>query len=69
MEIAEEVGKKIRHLRTSKHIYQADLAVEADISREHLSRVESGHVDANLGTLYRIAKALGVTMEQLFEGL
>jgi transcriptional regulator with XRE-family HTH domain len=40
----------------------------AGMGRAHLSQIENGAVAARIDTLYAIAKALEMTLEELFIG-
>lgn len=69
MNVSVKVGRRIRYARTSKHIYQADLAVAADLSRVQLSRIENGRSDPSIGTLARIAHALNTSISDLLKDI
>lgn len=45
---------------------QEELAKRAKLSRSMLSNIERGEYSPSLAVAYRIAKALGATIEQLF---
>jgi transcriptional regulator with XRE-family HTH domain len=45
------------------------LADHAELSREHLSELETGKKELGVRALERIARALGVTLAKFFEGL
>jgi transcriptional regulator with XRE-family HTH domain len=53
---------RIKALRETRGLSQATVAKAARISREHLARLEGGHYDPSVGTLERIAEALGVSL-------
>lgn len=63
------LGRRIRHIRMQKKIYQADLAEAAGIAREQLSRIENGRIETGIRTLQQISKALNVTLPDLFTDL
>jgi len=63
------VGRRIRELRKSKNWRQIDLAQHSGVHEVHISDLERGSREAGLRTLVSIAKALGVTLSRLFEGL
>ena len=65
MDICVRVGRKIRVLRSEKGWTQQILADHAQLTREHLSELESGKKEAGLRTLQRIADALGVNAASL----
>lgn len=58
----------LRYLRRNKSLTLKELAKKAGgLSLAFLSNLETGKTDASLGTLRRIAKALGVTICDLLE--
>jgi transcriptional regulator with XRE-family HTH domain len=61
------MGAKIKRLREAKGLSQAVLGQRAKITREYVNRLEAGHYDPTVGTLQRIAKALGVKVTRLLE--
>ena len=63
MTIRERIGQRIADLRSEKGMTQAQLAEVADITRSHLSRIESGKYAVSLDVLDRIATALGTKVE------
>ena len=52
------IGRKIADIRSKKGMSQEDLAGEAEITRNYISRVENGHVAFSIPILLKIAKAL-----------
>lgn len=66
-ELLKSVGKKIQNLRVSKGLTQVDLVgkIDGDIDTTNISRIESGRTNPTIYTLYRIAKALEVELEEL----
>lgn len=52
--------ESIRTLRLKKGLSQARLAALANTTQAHIARIETGSTDCQVGTLQRIAKALGV---------
>lgn len=65
----ELIGAKIKRLRQERKIVQDRLAIEAGVDQSSLSKFERG-VDQGLGPipLGRIAKVLGLTLEELTAG-
>jgi transcriptional regulator with XRE-family HTH domain len=59
-DICVRIGRRIRVLRTERGWTQAMLADHAEITREHLSELESGKKEMGVRTLERIAGALEV---------
>ena len=62
---AEHVGQKIRSLRESAGLSQAQLAERAGLTQSHVSRLENAEHTATNFTLEKIAKALGVSAGDL----
>ena len=61
------MGLRISKLRVAAGLSQILLAEKAGISRSQLSEIETEAKPANTRRLAAIAKALGVTVDQLFE--
>lgn len=61
------LGAKIRHLRKSKNISQEKLSEMAGISPRQMIRIELGRSKPTLDNLEKIAIALGVSIQSLFE--
>ena len=58
---------RIKELREKKHITQDELAERAKVCRATICRLESGkEFNAMNNTLSRLAKVLGVTVDELF---
>jgi len=62
-----DVGERLRELRRFRHCTLRTIADRAGLSESFLSQVERGRSSASIGSLRRIADALGVTMADLFE--
>jgi transcriptional regulator with XRE-family HTH domain len=63
------LGRHISNLREKRGLSQTLLADMAQIGRAHLSQIENGAVAARIDTLYALAQALEMTLEELFRGL
>ena len=57
---------RIREIRESKGMTAVELAAKSNICRASLWRIEANGTEAKVGTLKRIADALGVGLEELF---
>jgi transcriptional regulator with XRE-family HTH domain len=64
---AEQLGRRLRELRTSRGLRLADLARESGLSVSFLSQVEQGQSDIAVGRLMRIAHALQVPLTELVD--
>ncbi len=69
IDICKRVGRKIAALRTSKGWSQQLLADHAQISREHVVRIENGKKELGIRTLEKIAGALEINLGKLFDGI
>lgn len=65
-EILKKVGIRIKSLRKQKNLSQFDLATEAEIPKNQIGRIERFEINTSLVTLNRIAKALKIDLEELF---
>lgn len=61
------MGYRIRELRENKGMTQVELSEKSNVSRTIISNLENGvsHVTTTK-TLYRLANALDVSVEELF---
>ena len=60
------VCERIRQLRESKNLSQGDIEERTGLLRCYVSRVENGHTVPSLETLEKFARALEVSLYQLF---
>lgn len=60
------VGENIKRIRVAKNLSQKQVIAVANLDAAQYSRIENGKTDPSATTLERIAKALGVTLSQLF---
>lgn len=63
-----QFGRRLQELREKHGLSQVQLADMAGIGRAHLSQIENGAVAARIDTLYALALALDLKMEELFAG-
>ena len=59
------VGSRIRAVRTSRGMSQADLAVKAAVSLPLISNIERGKTGMQLETFVKVAEALQVSADYL----
>lgn len=65
--IKHNLGRKVRKLRLSLNMSQADLADEAETRRALISEIERGEANPTLDSIISIAMALGVDLAEIFE--
>lgn len=63
--ISDEIGKRIRHYRKSQQLTQDDLAAIICKAKSTLSKYEKGEISLDIETMYEIASALHIHVEQL----
>jgi len=56
---SEELGRRIRHLRSERHLTLKQVEEASGLSATHLSEIERGRTSPTIGALVRIARALG----------
>ncbi|HEV2318126.1 MAG TPA: helix-turn-helix transcriptional regulator [Verrucomicrobiae bacterium] len=61
------VGQAIRACRKQAGLTQEKLAEKADLHHNFIGEVERGNMEISLGSLVKIAKALGVKVRDLVE--
>lgn len=66
--IAARVGKRIRALRDAAGLSFGELVSRTGLGRGYVSELERGLVVPTVGTLARVAAALGVTIADLVIG-
>ena len=64
-----ELGKRIVAARKARRISQEQLAAASDIDRSHIGFIEQGRRRPTVATLYKVARALHLDLEDLFKGL
>lgn len=65
--LAQQVGRKIAETRRQGGLTQQDLATEVNTSVQWISRVENGEENLTLATMVKLANALGVSVQELFD--
>jgi transcriptional regulator with XRE-family HTH domain len=66
MDVRVRIGLNVQRLRRAKEWSQEELAARAEVHQTYLSGVERGKRNASVLVLDRIAKALGVDVEEFF---
>lgn len=62
-----DLGETLKKVREAKGLSQKELAGLLDMPQPQYSRIESGKTDPSFTTLERIAKALGISLAELFK--
>ena len=62
----KQLGQRIQQLRKGKGLTQENLSLESDISRSHIAMIEAGKRDITVSSMFKISRALGVTLSDIF---
>ena len=60
-----KLGKNLKRIRTKKGMTQGDIVRTLGVSRSFVSNIENGKTNPTLATIAKLAKALGVSVEEL----
>lgn len=63
----KNLGLNISYYRKMNNLSQEQLAEMIDISRTHMSRIETAECAVSLDVIYDICDALSISPEKLFE--
>ncbi len=63
----QRFGKNMKKIREAKGMSQGDIYRATKIERAYISNLEAGKQNPTLETMEKIAKALGVSVEQLLK--
>ena len=62
------LGERIKALRQERQMTQNELAIRCNFEKASMSRIESGKTNVTILTLKKISEALGVQINELFNG-
>ena len=62
-------GRNVARIRDDREFSQDKLAEKADLDRTYLSGIERGVRNPGIKVVIRLARALGVTVDQLCKGV
>ena len=65
--ILEIFGKEIRTVRLEQKLSQEELAYKAGLHRTYIGMIERGEKNISLLNIEKVAKALSVKIQELFE--
>ena len=64
-EAGSQVAAQVREIRRARHLSQRQLASRMQVPRTYISKIENGKAIPTLGSLERLAAALGVDVSKL----
>jgi transcriptional regulator with XRE-family HTH domain len=64
--IQKQFGERVRQLRLARNLSQEELAFKAGVHRTYLGSIERGERNPSLKNIAAIAKALDITLSELF---
>ncbi len=65
----EKVAKRLAQLRREQGMTQEQLADKSGLDRVAIANIETGIRRPTVTTIYRLAKGMGVKVEDFFKGL
>ena len=67
--ITEEIGKRIKEIRSEKGISQEKLALKAELDRTYVAGVENGKRNPSIKSLEKIINALDINFGGFFKDM
>ncbi|MFZ1075366.1 MAG: helix-turn-helix transcriptional regulator [Minisyncoccia bacterium] len=64
---SEKLGRNLKRIRKAKGITQGDIVRALGVGRGYISNIENGKMNPTLSTITRLAKALGVSSNELLK--
>ncbi len=61
------LGKRVRAIRQAKKLTQEETAGRAKLDAKHIQDIEHGRTNPTVASLVGLARALGVTLADLFQ--
>ncbi len=68
-DVLARLGRRVRDLRKARQLSQEDFAAECGLDRTYISGIERGVRNVSLRNLDLIARTLGLSLSELFEGV
>ncbi len=61
------LAQRLKQLRSEKKITQEELAYCSELTLSQIARIEMVRINPTVSTMFRIAKALDVSLSELFD--
>ena len=62
-----KLGRNLKRIRTQKGISQGDIARTLKVGRSFITNIENGKTNPTLATIAKLAKAIGVSTNELLK--
>lgn len=62
---SNDFGKKLKSIRTNRHLSQEELAFQCNMQASHIGQIERGQKNPTLDTLQKIANGLDIPLTEL----
>lgn len=69
MDIKKKFGQSVKKYRQSLGISQEELASKAGLHRTYIGAIERGERNISLGNIEKLAKALEISISDLFKNI
>ncbi|MCL4400217.1 helix-turn-helix domain-containing protein [Patescibacteria group bacterium] len=66
-EEAKRLGENLKRIRTKKGITQGDIVRTLGVPKSFVSSIENGKTNPTLATIAKLAKAIGVPIQELIK--
>lgn len=67
MNESAKLGKNLKRIRTAKGISQGEIGRILGVDKGFVSNIENGKTNPTLATIAKLAKAIGVSIEDLIK--
>ena len=64
---AQKLGRNLKRIRKEKGISQGDIVRSLGMDRAFISNIENGKTNPTLATIAKLAKAIGVSTDELLK--
>ena len=64
---AKKLGANMKKIRLERQMSQGDICRKLGVDRSYISNVENGNKNPTLSTIAKLAKALGVSIDELLK--
>ncbi len=65
--VQKAFGNRLRELRQEQCLTQEELAHQAGLNRTYIGDIERGEKNITLGSMVKLAKALGIKLRDFFD--